>query len=77
MFTLILARRLKSSPEWDVQRNDVALLGCGAYGLPLALHAKRRGLSAVYVGAQLQTLLGALCSVVLYIGTEDSFLAVW
>ena len=30
--------RLKLSDEWDPARNDVAFLGCGAYGLPLAAH---------------------------------------
>ena len=37
---------------------DVALLGCGAYGLPLAHHVLRRGAPAVYVGGALQILFG-------------------
>ena len=37
---------------------DAALLGCGAYGLPLAAHVVSRGASAVYVGGGLQLLFG-------------------
>ena len=37
---------------------DAALLGCGAYGLPLAAHVVRSGASAVYVGGGLQLLFG-------------------
>lgn len=33
---------------------DVALLGCGAYGLPLAVKIKRAGKQAVHVGGSLQ-----------------------
>jgi hypothetical protein len=39
---------------------DAALLGCGAYGLPLAAHVVSRGASAVYVGGGLQLLFGIL-----------------
>ena len=49
---------LKASREWDPSRNDVAFLGCGAYGLPLQHHAKRRNISSVYVGGLLATLFG-------------------
>ena len=39
---------------------DAALLGCGAYGLPLAAHVVRSGASAVYVGGGLQLLFGIM-----------------
>ena len=35
-------RRLKASAEWDPDRNDVALLGCAAYGLPLVRPRRQR-----------------------------------
>ena len=50
--------QLKASDEWDRSRNRVAILGCGAYGLPLANHAKQRNMSAVYVGGLLPLLFG-------------------
>ena len=50
--------RLRASSEWDPSRNDVAFLGCGALGLPLARHAKERGISAVYLGGLVQLLFG-------------------
>ena len=37
---------------------DVALVGCGAYGLPLAAHAKRLGKKGVHLGGALQILFG-------------------
>lgn len=37
---------------------DVALLGCGAYGLPLAAYIKRLGKQAVHIGGGLQLLFG-------------------
>jgi len=37
---------------------DVALIGCGAYGLPLAAHAKRLGRKGVHLGGQTQLLFG-------------------
>lgn len=37
---------------------DIALLGCGAYGLPLAAWIKRQGKQAVHVGGGLQLLFG-------------------
>lgn len=39
---------------------DVALIGCGAYGLPLAAHVKRLGKQAVHVGGGLQLMFGIL-----------------
>ena len=37
---------------------DVALIGCGAYGLPLAAEIKRMGKSAIHMGGALQILFG-------------------
>ena len=37
---------------------DVALLGCGAYGLPFAASIKRMGKKAVHLGVATQILFG-------------------
>lgn len=37
---------------------DIALIGCGAYGFPLAAHAKRMGKQAVHLGGALQLMFG-------------------
>ena len=37
---------------------DVALIGCGAYGLPLAAHCKKKGKKAIHLGGVLQLLFG-------------------
>lgn len=37
---------------------DVALIGCGAYGMPLAAHCKRQGKKAIHLGGALQLLFG-------------------
>lgn len=37
---------------------DIAILGCGAYGLPLAAHIKRRGKKAIHLGGGSQLLFG-------------------
>jgi len=37
---------------------DVCLIGCGAYGLPLAAHVKRLGKQAIHLGGGLQLLFG-------------------
>lgn len=37
---------------------DICLLGCGAYGLPLAAYIKRKGKQAVHLGGGLQLLFG-------------------
>lgn len=42
----------------DREDYDVALIGCGAYGFPLAAHAKRRGKIGFHVGGSLQLLFG-------------------
>lgn len=44
--------------EMDKAPYDIALIGCGAYGLPLAAHAKRTGHMAVHIGGSLQLLFG-------------------
>ncbi len=37
---------------------DVAIIGCGAYGLPLAAHIKRMGKKAIHIGGGTQLLFG-------------------
>lgn len=37
---------------------DIALIGCGAYGFPLAAYVKRAGKKAVHLGGVLQLLFG-------------------
>ncbi len=37
---------------------DICILGCGAYGLPLAAHVKRLGKKAVHLGGGTQLLFG-------------------
>jgi len=44
--------------EMDKEPYDVALIGCGAYGFPLAAYAKRTGHKAVHLGGALQLLFG-------------------
>ena len=44
--------------EIDKKDFDVALLGCGAYALPLAAHIKRMGHKAIHMGGILQFLFG-------------------
>ena len=44
--------------EIDKKSFDIALLGCGAYALPLAAHIKRIGKKAVHMGGVLQFLFG-------------------
>ncbi len=39
---------------------DIALIGCGAYGFPLAAHVKRQGKKAVHLGGSLQLLFGII-----------------
>jgi hypothetical protein len=42
----------------DKQDYDICLIGCGAYGFPLAAHVKRNGKKAVHLGGSLQLLFG-------------------
>lgn len=44
--------------EMDKVDFDIALIGCGAYGFPLAAHAKRTGHQAIHFGGCLQLLFG-------------------
>ena len=44
--------------QMDSTDYDIALIGCGAYGFPLAAHAKRSGKQAVHLGGALQLLFG-------------------
>lgn len=37
---------------------DIAIIGCGAYGLPLAAHVKRLGKKAIHLGGGSQLLFG-------------------
>lgn len=42
----------------DKHEYDVALIGCGAYGFPLAAYVKRMGKQAIHMGGVLQLLFG-------------------
>ena len=44
--------------EMDKIDYDICLIGCGAYGFPLAAHAKRKGKKAIHLGGALQLLFG-------------------
>ena len=44
--------------EIDNEDYDICLIGCGAYGFPLAAHVKRRGKKAFHIGGSLQLLFG-------------------
>jgi len=44
----------------DATNFDIALIGCGAYGFPLAAHVKRIGKKAVHVGGALQLMFGIM-----------------
>lgn len=44
--------------QMDATDYDIVLLGCGAYGFPLAAHAKRMGKQAIHLGGALQLLFG-------------------
>lgn len=46
--------------EIDQCDYDIALIGCGAYGFPLAAHVKRQGKKAVHLGGSLQLLFGII-----------------
>ena len=46
--------------EIDAKDFDVALIGCGAYGFPLAAHVKATGKQAVHLGGALQVLFGVM-----------------
>lgn len=44
--------------EMDKIDYDICLIGCGAYGFPLAAHAKEMGKKAIHLGGSLQLLFG-------------------
>ena len=44
--------------EMDKVDYDIALIGCGAYGFPLAAHAKRTGHKGIHMAGSLQLLFG-------------------
>ncbi len=44
--------------EIDKRDYDIALIGCGAYGFPLAAHVKRKRKKAIHLGGALQLLFG-------------------
>lgn len=44
--------------EMDKVDYDVCILGCGAYGLPLAAHAKKTGHVAIHLGGITQLMFG-------------------
>jgi len=44
--------------EMDKLEYDVALIGCGAYGMHLAAHAKRKGKVAIHLAGMTQMLFG-------------------
>jgi len=44
--------------EIDKKDFDIAIIGCGAYGFPLAAHVKRLGKKAVHLGGPTQLLFG-------------------
>jgi hypothetical protein len=41
---------------------DIAIIGCGAYGLPLAAHIKRMGKQSIHLGGSTQILFGIIGS---------------
>jgi hypothetical protein len=44
--------------EIDKKDFDIAIIGCGAYGFPLAAHVKRIGKKAIHLGGPTQILFG-------------------
>lgn len=42
----------------DKEDYDICLIGCGAYGFPLAAHVKRMGKKSFHIGGSLQLLFG-------------------
>lgn len=44
--------------EIDKETYDIAIIGCGAYGFPLAAHCKRSGHKAVHLAGATQLLFG-------------------
>jgi hypothetical protein len=46
--------------EIDRREFDVCLIGCGAYGLPIAAHVKRTGRKAIHLAGSTQLLFGIM-----------------
>ena len=46
--------------EIDSYDYDICLIGCGAYGFPLAAHCKRMGKQAIHLGGSLQLMYGII-----------------
>jgi len=44
--------------EMEKKDFDIVIIGCGAYGFPLAAHAKRMGKKAIHLGGPTQMLFG-------------------
>lgn len=44
--------------EIDKKDFDIAIIGCGAYGFPLAAHVKRMGKKSIHLGGATQILFG-------------------
>ena len=44
--------------EIDKLDFDIAVLGCGSYGMPLAYYIKKIGKSSIYAGAYTQVMFG-------------------
>lgn len=44
--------------EIDKRDFDIAIIGCGAYGFPLAAHVKQKGKKAIHLGGAVQNLFG-------------------
>ena len=44
--------------EIDKRDFDIAIIGCGAYGFPLAAYVKQIGKKAIHLGGAVQTLFG-------------------
>lgn len=48
----------KMKSDIDKINFDIAIIGCGAYGLPLAAHIKRSGKKAIHLGGGSQLIFG-------------------
>lgn len=46
--------------EINKKKFDIALIGCGAYGLPLGAYVKSQGKQAIHLGGSLQLLFGIM-----------------
>lgn len=44
--------------EINSKQFDIAILGCGAYGMPLGVHIKKIGKQAIHIGGETQILFG-------------------